>query len=384
MPPFAPELDDTAVAPHATALARAGHCHPRSDGEDGLHASGTAAAGFGGIPRQLVRMNSQNNSSPQIPHYFVLTCIAYLLFLVANAEESAPTTGAAPAPVANHQNSRQPTCSSYVPPHLRGQASDPAPGPRPAVVQNSVFVQPSGYAAIVGGSRRAGPASGGGSGTVGVPHQSGVGGRGWNSHLGLGDRRDSEPKHFAHSEAEEATDADFESQANTGINFDAYENIPVETSGHDVPPSVNTFAEIDLGDALNENIQRCKYVKPTPVSSAAACYSNLHCRAGSHGLHSDRIHDEARKFAYQTGVRVVVAYGGAPIHQQLRDLERGVEILVATPGCSMYLLERTRVSLQMVKYLALDEADRMLDMGFELQIRKIVEQNSRWTCPLVV
>jgi hypothetical protein len=58
---------------------------------------------------------------------------------------------------------------------------------------------------------------------------------------------------------------------------------------------------------------------------------------------------------------------------QLRELERGVEILVATPGRLMDLLERARVSLQMIRYLALDEADRMLDMGFEPQIRKIVE-----------
>lgn len=60
--------------------------------------------------------------------------------------------------------------------------------------------------------------------------------------------------------------------------------------------------------------------------------------------------------------------------QQLRDLERGVDILVATPGRLVDLIERARVSLQMIKYLALDEADRMLDMGFEPQIRKIVEQ----------
>jgi len=59
---------------------------------------------------------------------------------------------------------------------------------------------------------------------------------------------------------------------------------------------------------------------------------------------------------------------------QLRELERGVDILVATPGRLVDLLERARVSLQMIKYLALDEADRMLDMGFEPQIRKIVEQ----------
>ncbi|GKC95429.1 DEAD-box ATP-dependent RNA helicase 37-like protein [Tanacetum coccineum] len=59
---------------------------------------------------------------------------------------------------------------------------------------------------------------------------------------------------------------------------------------------------------------------------------------------------------------------------QLRELERGVDILVATPGRLVDLLERAKVSLEMIKYLALDEADRMLDMGFEPQIRKIVEQ----------
>ena len=59
---------------------------------------------------------------------------------------------------------------------------------------------------------------------------------------------------------------------------------------------------------------------------------------------------------------------------QLRDLERGVDILVATPGRLSDLLERARVSLSHVRYLALDEADRMLDMGFEPQIRKIVKE----------
>ncbi|KAI7999518.1 DEAD-box ATP-dependent RNA helicase 52C [Camellia lanceoleosa] len=86
------------------------------------------------------------------------------------------------------------------------------------------------------------------------------------------------------------------------------------------------------------------------------------------------IHDEAKKFSHQTGVKVVVAYGGAPISQQLRNLERGVGILVATPGRLVDMIERARVSLRTIKYLALDEADRMLDMGFEPQIRRIVEQ----------
>ncbi|CAN6681182.1 unnamed protein product [Malus baccata var. baccata] len=85
-----------------------------------------------------------------------------------------------------------------------------------------------------------------------------------------------------------------------------------------------------------------------------------------------QIHEEAKKFGYQSGV--VVAYGGAPISQQLRMLERGCDILVATPGRLVDMIERSRVSLRNVKYLALDEADRMLDMGFEPKIRRIVEQ----------
>jgi ATP-dependent RNA helicase DDX3X len=56
---------------------------------------------------------------------------------------------------------------------------------------------------------------------------------------------------------------------------------------------------------------------------------------------------------------------------QLQDMERGVDILVATLGWLNDLLERVTVSLSMVCYLALDEANRMLDMGFETQIHII-------------
>ncbi|CAN1120437.1 DEAD-box ATP-dependent RNA helicase 52C [Linum perenne] len=87
-----------------------------------------------------------------------------------------------------------------------------------------------------------------------------------------------------------------------------------------------------------------------------------------------KIHEEAKKFAYKTGVKIVVAYGGASIQQQLLNMERGVDILVATPGRLVDMIERGRVSLNTIKHLAVDEADRMLDMGFEPQIRKIVQQ----------
>jgi superfamily II DNA/RNA helicase len=59
---------------------------------------------------------------------------------------------------------------------------------------------------------------------------------------------------------------------------------------------------------------------------------------------------------------------------QLLSLEKGVDVLVATPGRLVDLIERAKVSLQKVQYLVLDEGDRMLDMGFEPQIRRIVEQ----------
>lgn len=86
-----------------------------------------------------------------------------------------------------------------------------------------------------------------------------------------------------------------------------------------------------------------------------------------------QIFEESRKFAYRSWVRPCVVYGGADIGSQLRQIERGCDLLVATPGRLVDLIERGRISLCNIKYLVLDEADRMLDMGFEPQIRRIVE-----------
>jgi ATP-dependent RNA helicase DDX3X len=85
-----------------------------------------------------------------------------------------------------------------------------------------------------------------------------------------------------------------------------------------------------------------------------------------------QIFDEARKFTYCTGIRPVVVYGGAEIRDQIRELDRGCDLIVATPGRLVDLIDRGRVSLLNVRFLVLDEADRMLDMGFEPQIRRIV------------
>ncbi|XP_076912359.1 DEAD-box ATP-dependent RNA helicase 14-like [Bidens hawaiensis] len=85
-----------------------------------------------------------------------------------------------------------------------------------------------------------------------------------------------------------------------------------------------------------------------------------------------QIQDEAIKFGKALQINCTCLYGGAPKGPQLRELEHGTDIVVATPGRLNDILEMKKVSLTQVSYLVLDEADRMLDMGFEPQIRKIV------------
>ncbi|KAK9037321.1 hypothetical protein V6N11_022233 [Hibiscus sabdariffa] len=87
-----------------------------------------------------------------------------------------------------------------------------------------------------------------------------------------------------------------------------------------------------------------------------------------------QIQDEANKFGKSSRISCTCLYGGAPKGPQLREIERGVDIVVATPGRLNDILEMRRISLHQVSYLVLDEADRMLDMGFEPQIRKIVKE----------
>lgn len=86
----------------------------------------------------------------------------------------------------------------------------------------------------------------------------------------------------------------------------------------------------------------------------------------------EQIKDEAVKFAVK--IRTGVAYGGAPKRQQMGMLRSGCEIVAACPGRLIDFLERDILNLRRVTYLVLDEADRMLDMGFEPQIKKVVSQ----------
>lgn len=95
-----------------------------------------------------------------------------------------------------------------------------------------------------------------------------------------------------------------------------------------------------------------------------------------------QIQEEASKFGKSSRIRNTCVYGGVPKGPQIRDLSKGVEICIATPGRLIDMLEAGKTNLRRVTYLVLDEADRMLDMGFEPQIRKIIGQirPDRQTC----
>merc|ERR1719402_1823264 len=90
-----------------------------------------------------------------------------------------------------------------------------------------------------------------------------------------------------------------------------------------------------------------------------------------------QIQDEAGKFGGAAGYHSACAYGGAPKRDQLREIQSGASILVATPGRLNDFLDSNQVDLSQVFYLVLDEADRMLDMGFEPQIREILKRLPR-------
>ncbi|MBN8838187.1 MAG: DEAD/DEAH box helicase [Sphingobacteriia bacterium] len=80
---------------------------------------------------------------------------------------------------------------------------------------------------------------------------------------------------------------------------------------------------------------------------------------------------------FMPGLHVVAVYGGASISMQIRDLRRGVQIVVATPGRLIDLIERKAINLEQISYVVLDEADEMLNMGFKDDIEFILENTPK-------
>ncbi len=80
---------------------------------------------------------------------------------------------------------------------------------------------------------------------------------------------------------------------------------------------------------------------------------------------------------YISNFRIVPVYGGANIETQIKQLTKGVNIIVATPGRMLDLMRRGRINLSTIKYVVLDEADEMLDMGFQDEINEILKDTPK-------
>lgn len=207
-------------------------------------------------------------------------------------------------------------------------------------------------------------------------------------------------------------------QNQQGISFDKYDSIQVEIAPHDTE-SIKSFDELNVNEAIMENLKRCGYVNPTPVQKygipvALAGKDLMACaQTGSgktaaflipivdhiltHGISvvthrpafpialimaptrelALQIFDDARKICFKTDILSAVIYGGTDYGSQFESLSEGVDIVVATPGRLKDMFERSWVAFERIRFLVLDEADRMLEMGFEEQIEYIVA--SRFT-----
>jgi ATP-dependent RNA helicase DeaD len=96
-----------------------------------------------------------------------------------------------------------------------------------------------------------------------------------------------------------------------------------------------------------------------------------------------QITNDIKKFSQQmSNVHVVAVYGGANIGEQLREIKRGVQIVVATPGRMLDIIRRKAINFSDIKYVVLDEADEMLNMGFQEDINEILattpEEKKTW------
>jgi superfamily II DNA/RNA helicase len=174
---------------------------------------------------------------------------------------------------------------------------------------------------------------------------------------------------------------------------------------------LNPFQALGLAEPITRALADEGYAAPTPIQSqtipqvlaardvvgiaqtgtgktAAFALPILHRLAENHGRPQPRtcrvlvlsptrelsaqIVDSFRAYGRHLRPRVALAIGGVNINPQMRALAPGVDVLVATPGRLLDLMQNRAVQLDRVEYFVLDEADRMLDMGFIHDIRRIV------------
>ncbi len=143
---------------------------------------------------------------------------------------------------------------------------------------------------------------------------------------------------------------------------------PMALSGRDLVAIAETGSGKTIGFALPAmvHINAQPLLKPGdgPIALILAPTREL----------ANQIQVECNRFGGSSRLRTCAVYGGVPKGPQTRDLQRGAEIVIATPGRLIDMVDAGKTNLRRVTYLVMDEADRMLDMGFEPQIRKILQQ----------
>src|SRR6476661_4113174 len=87
-----------------------------------------------------------------------------------------------------------------------------------------------------------------------------------------------------------------------------------------------------------------------------------------------QVDTELKRLGQHTPIRIVAVYGGQKIMAQMKFLKHGPEVLVGTPGRVMDLLERRIINFENIRFVVLDEVDRMLDIGFRDDIRRILSR----------
>ena len=122
-------------------------------------------------------------------------------------------------------------------------------------------------------------------------------------------------------------------------------------------PIINNLISAPISDAEGVPVHRVRVLILTPTRELAA-----------------QVEESFRKYGKYTELRVVPIFGGVGIEPQSKALRRGVDVVVATPGRLLDHMERQNVSFNDLEVLVLDEADRMLDMGFAPQLNRIVSE----------
>ncbi len=122
-------------------------------------------------------------------------------------------------------------------------------------------------------------------------------------------------------------------------------------------PIIHRLITEPLFDAEGARIHRVRVLVLTPTRELAA-----------------QVEESFRKYGKHSGLRLVPIYGGVAMEPQLKALKGGVDVVVGTPGRLLDHLERGTLSLSELEVLVLDEADRMLDMGFAPQLNRIVNE----------